>query len=181
MHRSNHISLLLVADCFFPVGFMTESVQTPKELELIKQLIGEWSVGIALRTADGKVASGCGEMTAVAISPFGVNSEIDTHIEGYEDYYENDLWSFDQVTQRVHLFGITSEGEAHDHVGNWKDDKTLELKWRGTFEDQEIEEYITAKWVTKDQIELKEISYSLGQERFTINYVFKRKEINQAP
>ena len=28
----------------------------------------------------------------------------------------------------------------------------------------------------KDQIELKEINYSLGQERFTINYVFKRKE-----
>ena len=146
---------------------MTESVQTPKELELIKQLIGEWSVGIALRTADGKVASGCGEMTAVAISSFRVNSEIDTHIEGYEDYYENDLWSFDQVTQKVHLFGITSEGEAHDHIGIWKDDKTLELKWKGTFEDQEMEEYITARWLTKDQIELKETSYSLGQERFT--------------
>lgn len=160
---------------------MTESVQTPKELEPIKQLIGEWSVGIALRTADGKVASGCGEMTAVTISSFGINSEIDTHIEGYEDYYENDLWSFDQVTQKVHLFGITSEGEAHDHIGIWKDDKTLELKWRGTFEDQEMEEYITARWLTKDQIELKETSYSLGQERFTINYVFKRKEINQAP
>ncbi len=59
------------------------------------------------------------------------------------------LWSFDQLTGKVHLFGITSEGEAHDHIGNWKDEKTLELKWRGTFEDQELEEHITAKWVTK--------------------------------
>ena len=86
----------------------------------------------------------------------GVNSEIDTHLEGYDDYYENDLWSFDQSTGKVHLFGITSEGEAHDHVGKWKDKRTLELNWRGTFEDQEQEEEIMAKWVSKDQIEVKE-------------------------
>ena len=160
---------------FLHVDFMSESVHESKELELLKQLIGEWSVGIAMQTPDGKVVSGCGDMTAVEIPPVGVNSEIDTHIEGYEDYYENDLWSFDQLTGKVHLFGITSEGEAHDHVGSWKDEKTLELKWRGTFEDQELEEYITARWISKDQIELKETNYSLGKARFTINYVFKRK------
>jgi len=159
---------------------MTESIHLPKELELLKQLVGDWSVGIALQTADGKVASGCGDMTAVEISPVGVNSEIDAHIEGYDDYYENDLWSFDQLTGKIHLFGITSEGEAHDHVGNWKDDITLELKWRGAFEDQELEEFIMAKWVTKDQIELKETNYSLGELKFTVNYVFKRKETNPA-
>ena len=159
---------------------MTESVQAPKELELLSQLVGEWSVGIAMQMADGKVVSGCGEMTAVEIPPVGVNSEIETHVEGYEDYYENDLWSFDRLTGKVHLFGITSEGEAHDHAGTWKDERTLELKWRGTFEDQELEEHVTAKWVTKDQIELKETSLSLGAVKFTINYVFKRKEANTA-
>ena len=49
--------------------------QPPKELELLKQLIGEWQVGIAMKTADGKFASGCGEMTAVEITS-GINSEI---------------------------------------------------------------------------------------------------------
>jgi len=154
---------------------MTKSVQVPKELELLKQLIGEWSVGIALKTIEGKFASGCGEMTAVEISQIGVNSEINTQIEGYEDYYENDLWSFDQATGKVHLFGITSEGEAHDHAGTWKDDKTLELTWRGSFEDQELEERIKVKWISKDQIELEETNYSLGNLKFAINYVFKRK------
>jgi hypothetical protein len=159
---------------------MTESVQTPRELELLKQLIGEWTVGIVLKTSDDKVVSGCGEMTAVEISQAGINSEIETHIEGYDDYYENDLWNFDRLTGKVHLFGITSEGDAHDHVGNWKDEKTLELNWRGTFEDQELEEKIVAKWVSKDQIELKETNYSLGNLKYTINYVFKRKETSQA-
>jgi hypothetical protein len=158
--------------------FMTEqTIQQPKELELLKQLIGEWNVGIAMKTADDKFVSGCGEMTATQIPQIGsINSEINAHLEGYDDYYENDLWTFDQASDKVHLFGITSEGDAHDHVGHWKNDKTLELHWRGTFEDQELEEHVVAKWLSKDQIEVKETNYSKGKIILTIDYVFKRKE-----
>ncbi len=150
--------------------------QQSKELELLKQLIGEWTVGVAMKTGDGKVVSGCGEMSAVEIEGSSINSEINTHIEGYEDYYENNLWSFDKATGQVHLYSVTSEGQAHDHAGRWKDDATLELNWRGTFEDQEQEEQITVKWVSKDQIELKETNYSKGKAVLTTDYVFKRKE-----
>ena len=150
--------------------------QQTKELELLKQLIGEWSVGIAMKTSDDKVVSGCGDMTAVEIAELGVNSEIETHIEGYEDYYENDLWSFDRASGKVHLFGMTSEGEAHDHVGTWKDERTLELRWRGTFVDQELEEQIIVRWLSKDQFELVETAFSFGKITLTTNYVFKRKE-----
>ena len=92
--------------------------QQTKELELLKQLIGEWTVGIAMKTTDDKVVSGCGDMTAEEIAELGVNSEMETHIEGYEDYFENDLWSFDRASGKMHLFSITSEGDAHDHVGD---------------------------------------------------------------
>jgi hypothetical protein len=149
--------------------------QQTKEEALLKQLIGEWSVGIAMKTSEDKVAAGCGEMTAAEIES-GINSEIDAHIEGYEDYYENDLWTFDPANGEVHLFRLTSEGQTHDHVGRWRGDSTLELYWRGTFEDQEQEEHITAKWVTKDQLEVKETSYSGGKLLLTTDYVFKRKE-----
>lgn len=155
---------------------MTQSIQQPKELELLKQLIGEWTVGIAMKVSEDKMVSGCGEMSAVEISDLGINSEIDTHIEGYEDFYENDLWTFDRASGKVHLFSMTSEGEAYDHVGNWVNDDTLELSWRGTYEDQENEEKITAKWLTKDQIEVKEEHRSFGNIKLTTNYVFKRKK-----
>ena len=78
---------------------MARSIQQPKELESLKQLIGEWSVGIALKVGEEKIVSGCGEMTAVEIREADINSEIDAHIEGYDDYYENDLWSFDRSTE----------------------------------------------------------------------------------
>jgi hypothetical protein len=153
-----------------------ESIQQPKELELLKQLIGEWTVGIALKVSDDKIVSGCGEMSAVEIADLGVNSEINTRIEGFEDFYENDLWSFDRASGKVHLFSVTSEGESHDHVGTWTDDRNLELSWRGTFEDQELEEKIRVRWVSKDQIDLKETNLEFGKVKFTTDYVFKRKE-----
>jgi hypothetical protein len=149
--------------------------QQIKGEELLKQLIGEWSVGIAMKISEDKIVAGCGEMTAVEIQS-GINSEINSHIEGYEDFYENDLWSFDSATGEVHLFSITSEGDNHDHVGRWKDDSTLELYWRGTYEDQDQEEHIVAKWVTKDQFELKETNYSQGKPLLETDYVFKRAE-----
>jgi len=150
--------------------------QKTKELKLLKQLIGEWTVGIAMKTSDNNVVSGCGDMTAVEIADLGVSSEIETHIEGYEDYYENDLWSFDQASGKVHLFGITSEGDARDHTGTWKDEKTLELHWRGTFEDQESEEQIKVIWLSTDQFELIETASSFGKTNLITSYVFKRKE-----
>jgi hypothetical protein len=147
-----------------------------KEIKLLTQLIGEWQVGIAMKTNDDKIVSGCGNMTAKEIDGLGVNSELETHIEGYEDYYENDMWSFDLASGKVHLFSITSEGDSHDHVGTWKDERTLDLHWRGTFEDQELEEQIIVKWLSKDQFELVETAFSFGKIILTTNYVFKRKE-----
>ena len=155
-----------------------QSIQQPKELELLKQLVGEWIVGIAMKTNDGKILSGCGEMNAVEIAQLGINSELNMHIEGYDDYLESDLWSFDRASGEVHLFSVTSQGEAHDHVGNWKDDRTLELNWKGTYEDEDLEEQITVKWLTKDQIEVKETDQTKDMS-LTVDYVFKRKEANQ--
>jgi hypothetical protein len=142
--------------------------------ELLKQLIGQWSVGIALKKSEDKVVAGCGDMTA-AETDSDINSEIETQIEGYEDYYENDIWSFDPQKSEVHLFSTSSDGEFRDHVGQWRDPKTLELSWHGTFEDQDQVECIVAKWLSKDQIELVETHYSGEELVLTVNYVFKRK------
>jgi hypothetical protein len=157
---------------------MQQNKQQHKSLELLQQLIGEWSMGIAMKVSGDKVVSGCGEMSAVEIEHSGINSEINMQLEGYEDYYENDLWSIDAVTGKVHLYSVTSEGESHDHVGEWVDDNTLELKWRGTFEDQEMEEHIRARWIDKDQFELKEFNYNTGRQLLQTDYVFKRKTAN---
>jgi hypothetical protein len=155
--------------------------QQIRELKLLEQLLGEWAVGIAMKTSNGKVLSGCGTMTAKEMpAKLGVNSEMDIHIEGVDDYFESDIWSFDKATGKMHLFSVTSQGDAHDHVGEWIDEKTLQLSWKGCFEKKDLEEKIIVNWVSKDQIEVKETDYSKGKIKLGANYVFKRKKANPA-
>jgi hypothetical protein len=159
---------------------MTQNTQQSQALELLKQLIGEWAVGIAMKESNGKVLSGCGIMTAKEIaSQRGISSEMEMKIEGVDDYLENDLWSFDQANGRVHLFSVTSQGDAHDHVGDWIDEKTLELNWKGLYEKEDLEEKIIVNWVSKDQIEVKETDYSKGKMKLSITSVFKRKRLTK--
>ena len=131
-------------------------------------------MGVAIKTAPDRVVAGCGDMTAVETEA-GINCEINTQIEGLEDYYENDIWSYDPVKDEVRLYMINSEGEKQDFVGTWVDSSTLELEWHGTFEDQDQKKRIIVKWVNRDQIELKETNYKLGKPVLQTDYVFKRK------
>jgi hypothetical protein len=152
-----------------------------RELKLLGQLIGEWVVGVAMKTSNGKLLSGCGTMVAKEMpAQLGVYSEMDMHIEGLDDYFESDVWSFDQASGKNHFFSVTSQGDAHDHEGEWIDDKTLELSWKGCYEKEDLEEKIMVTWVSPDQIEVKEKDFSKGKIKLSVNYVLKRKEPNQA-
>jgi hypothetical protein len=151
--------------------------QQDRKLKLLEQLVGEWIVGIAMKSSNGKVLSGCGTMTAKEMpAQLGINSEMDIHIEGVDDYVENDLWSFDQASGKMHLFSVTSQGNAHDHEGEWIDDKTLEFSRKGFYEKEDLEEKISVNWMSKDQIEVKETDSSKCKIKFSSTYVFKRKE-----
>jgi hypothetical protein len=155
-------------------GVAQNNLESAKAEEWFRQLSGEWVVGIAMKTIKGKVVTGCGEMIAKEAKE-GITCEINGHIEGYEDYYQNDLWTFDSSDGAIHLFRLSSDGQIHDHRGRWIDNVTIELYWRGTFEDQEQEEHITTKWVTENQLEIKETNYSKSNLLLTTDYVFKRK------
>jgi hypothetical protein len=152
-----------------------ENCIRPKEPKLLTQLVGKWVVGVAIKTVDGKVVSGCGVIDAKEIDST-ISVEINTEIEGYEDYYENHLWSYDPANGEVHLFSVTSEGQTRDHTGKWVGDSAVELYWRGTFEDQDQEERIFARWVSLNYFEMKQTNYSQGKPLLTTDYVFKRKK-----
>jgi hypothetical protein len=154
---------------------MVQESLRQQETLLLEKLVGEWVVGVALKTPKGKVLTGCGEMSVVEMDS-GVNSEINTNIDGYEEYYENHFWSYDPVSGQVHLFSVTSEGQTHDHTGKWVDDSILELHWRGTYEDQDQEEHIAMRWVSKNHFELTQTNYSQGKPLLTTDYIFKRRE-----
>ena len=74
------------------------------------------------------------------------------------------------------FFGVTSQGEAHDHKGELVDDKTLELSLKGHRGKEDLQNKITVNWVNADQIEVKEADYSGREVKLGAAYVFKRKK-----
>lgn len=61
-------------------------------------------------------------------------------------------------------------------ISKWRDDIILELNWQETYEDQDQEENLFAKWVSKNQIELRKTNYHNDKPLMTTDYMFKRKE-----
>ena len=151
-------------------------VSQTKELDLLSQLIGEWSVGIVIKMPYQKILSGCGTMTAKSLdSTLGVSSQIDLHVEDSDDYFEDDLWSFDKNSGKVHVFSLTSQGDVHDHTGNWVDPQNLTVKWTGKYEGKLASEETQLSWVSKDEIRIFETESLEDQTDVTIEYVLKRK------
>ena len=48
-------------------------------------------------------------------------------MEGLDDYLESDIRSFDKATSKMHIFSVTFQGDAHDHSGEWINDKMIKL------------------------------------------------------
>ena len=153
-------------------------MEFPKELELIKKLVGEWTVEVALKIPDHKILSGCGSLTAKMLgSNLGLSVQVDLQVEESEEYFEDGLWSFDRKGGKIHYFSLNSQGDVHDHVGCWTDNKNLVVKWTGRYEGKPASEEIRLKWVGSDEIRVFETETALEQPDVTLEYVLKRKNL----
>jgi hypothetical protein len=49
-------------------------------------------------------------------------------------YYSANLLGYDSGGDKVHLYTVSNFGDTHDHAGNWVNDTTLVLEYRGLYE-----------------------------------------------
>ncbi|MGD6933539.1 MAG: hypothetical protein ACQCN5_04975 [Candidatus Bathyarchaeia archaeon] len=156
---------------------MSQKMLVPsRDLEQLKNLVGEWSVGVALKIPNYKTLTGCGTLIAKILdSNLGISTQMDLHVEESEDYFEDALWSFDRDSGKIRVFSLTSRGDVHDHVGGWIDDKHLKVKWVGRYEGKPASEEITFNWISKNEIRIFETETLQDQPDVHIEYVLKRK------
>ncbi|MGD6809177.1 MAG: hypothetical protein ACQCN3_05705 [Candidatus Bathyarchaeia archaeon] len=149
----------------------------PKESELLKQLLGEWSVGVSLKLPNYKILTGYGKLSAKILdSNLGVTSQMDLYIDESEDYFEDAIWSFDRNSGKIHMFSLISQGDVHDHIGGWLDPQNLKVKWVGRHEGKPASEEIRLTWQSPDEIRIFEIEKLQNQPDVQIEYVAKRKK-----
>jgi len=146
-----------------------------KEIEMLKKLVGDWNVDLTAKMPDGTSLEGKGTARAMELSlDRGVSTEIRLDVPGMGAYHEDDLWGFDQWQKEMHLHSITSTGAVHDHTGAWRDDKTLEFRWKGVYEGKPATEHVIMTWTGDDEIRVHEEDTSDGQAGPVFDYTLKR-------
>jgi hypothetical protein len=131
-------------------------LEDPRDLDRLKAgLLGRWEMEVSGTMPDGRAVSGTGLATAVEISlGKGIHTETKMTIEG-EPYEEHDLWGYDRRRQRLRVFTVTSDGTIHAHLGRWKDERTLEVRWKGKRDGRDVAEDVTMTWESPDTIRIQ--------------------------
>lgn len=150
-------------------------LEQPKELELVKILVGKWKVELKVEMPNGNVMEGKGKAIGKLVAlGYGVYTEVRTDISGMGPHSEVDLWSFDRWERKMHLYSITSTGAVHDHIGSWRDEKTLVFRWEGLYEGKNSGEDVVFTFVSLNEIRVHEIDTSDRQLGLIFNYILTR-------
>lgn len=116
---------------------------------LVDSFTGDW-IAKGTMVADGKSSAVNGEWRFTrAIDGWGVYGDFKTELEGFGTIEEIDIAVFDSVSRRVHLIGM-NRFVVRDHIGDWLDDHTLHVVYRGRENGKDVTEEVTIDFSTPD-------------------------------
>lgn len=154
---------------------MQETTLAPIYSEMLKSIIGNWSVDAAITLPDGSSATGTGRWYATEVSMgMGVHTLMRLEVEG-RPKEENSLWGYDPGGQRLHMLSITSDGTVRDHSGALDENGVLHLRWDGIVGGEPASEEITMDLRSPDRVEIVSVESVGGEEQVWMEIVLRRR------
>lgn len=77
---------------------------------------------------------------------------------------ESDLFGVDAATGQGHWYAISDQGDAHDHLTQWSDAKTMTASHAWTQEGKHMEERVTFSLPTRKALEFHSVVTADGEE-----------------
>ncbi len=114
----------------------------PEPARKLEALLGVWVVAGTMTTGDGPARISGRWQFSPAAGGSGVRTVGQTSIEGLGTFEEEELIGFDPGDGAVHMFSLNKLA-VRDHVGAWKDDRTLVVEYRGIQGGKHCRERIT--------------------------------------
>jgi len=108
-----------------------DSAVKPEPARKLDALLGAWVVAGSITSGDAPARiSGRWQFTPAA-GGAGVRMAGQTSIEGLGTFEEEELIGFDPGDGTVHIFSLNLLA-VRDHIGAWRDDRTLVVEYNGT-------------------------------------------------
>jgi DNA-binding Lrp family transcriptional regulator len=85
-------------------------------------------------------------------------------VPGRSVNHQADLWGYDRWSGKTHMLSLTSRGAAHDHAGEWEDDRTIVMRWSGVYKGKQTEEELTVVNVSDREVREREVDKVEGKK-----------------
>jgi len=140
--------------------------ESPKEMQRFKTVPGMWS-GNLQGTMNGKPVKGSvRHLYRTCSAGWGVEMNETMNLDSTPAYVCVNLFGYDPGDKKMHIYSVSNFGDTHDHVGTWKDDKTLSLEYNGTLKGKPYKEKLEIVFESETSYHFTEKTMEDGKETF---------------
>lgn len=129
-------------------------MKEPKELGLLKKnWLGAWDISIERTLPSGTILHGKGTLEVGELSGgYALHALYRLKVEEMEPHEEHELWGYDQESGKIHMFCVTSRSGIVDLTGEWRNETTMTLTWKGVSEGKSVSREFLFSWVSPDEV-----------------------------
>lgn len=129
--------------------------ELPGPTRKLYRFIGNWKLsGVYRRNGRSSRIEGRFDVSPAA-GGFGLLARMHAEVEGLGSYEEVDVIGYDSGCDEYHIFSITNGADTHDHRGNFADENSLTLRYRGLRDSERFLEEDSIEFRSDDEFRLR--------------------------
>jgi hypothetical protein len=124
--------LLILFAVFWAVPLHSQESQSPpQEIQKFYGFTGKWTGTYDAVMEGQKMTANASYTWSKIVDGWGMFIDEKIEMPGMPVYLGHNILGYDIGEKKYHLYTISNYAQVHDHIGNWKDDKTMYLEYNG--------------------------------------------------
>ena len=144
--------------------FSQDSQSPPPEIQKFYSFEGKWTGTYDVVMEGQKMKANASYTWSKIADGWGMLIDEKIEIPGMPVYLGHNILGYDIGEKKYHLYTISNYAQVHDHVGEWKDDKTMYMEYNGIVEGKPYKEKIYMTLNSPDECTFEVKEYTDGKE-----------------
>jgi hypothetical protein len=170
------IAIFIALPAISQTNNMMETITA--QLKMLQQFKGYWETGAATMKTGGK------EYQFAYYADFKAASDDNgivmhewANIPGVGKLDGNNLAGINRYDGKIHWFSVDNMGTAHEHIGEFTDDKHFTMVHKSMQGGKEFVETLALEFTSPNELSLKQVATLDGEEVVVITGTFHRKKV----
>lgn len=172
----------LITILFMPFVFLCttpllsqDSQSPPPEIQKFYSFEGKWTGTYDAVMEGQKMKANASYTWSKIADGWGMLIDEKIEIPGMPVYLGHNILGYDIGEKKFHIYTISNYAQIHDHVGGWKDDKTMYLEYNGIVDGKSYKEELYMTIDSPNECTFKLTEYTDGKESGSSNGTFHKE------